>query len=104
MLHGANSRCKVMGLKYDIDIDFLRSKYNGKCELSGIEFDLSLDSGNRNPFRPSLDKIDSNGGYTKDNVRIILWGLNFALSDFGLDVYLKMAKAVIETQNKKLSY
>lgn len=40
-----------------------------------------------------MDRMDPNMGYTKDNVRIVLLGLNIALNDFGLEFFDKLAAA-----------
>lgn len=54
---------------------------NGNCSVTGIPFDLrngeSRRSGKRcNPFAPSIDRIDSNQGYTNDNSRVVIWQFN----------------------------
>lgn len=94
MLYNAKGRASKNNLHFDLNIDFLKEKWTGRCELSGIEFAKDIIS-KRNPFRPSLDRIDNNKGYTKDNVRIILWGLNLAINEYGLEIYLKIAKGVL---------
>ncbi len=84
-------------IPFNLDMTFLRKKWldcNGKCELSKIDFDLTVTS-EPNIFRPSLDRIKNENGYTKDNIRIILWGLNRAINKDGLDIYLKIANGVI---------
>ena len=67
----------------------------GRCALSGLRFDLrQIGSGKaRRPFAPSLDRIDSIGGYTRDNVRLVCQAVNFALNAFGEDVFRQIAKA-----------
>lgn len=54
---------------------------NGSCAVTGIRFDLqpyeSKRSGKRcNPFAPSIDRIDSNKGYTNENTRVVIWQFN----------------------------
>lgn len=54
---------------------------NGICAVTGIPFDLrpfeAKRSGKRcNPFAPSIDRIDSNQGYTDENTRVVVWQFN----------------------------
>jgi hypothetical protein len=66
-----------------------------RCALSGLRFDLRIiGSGKaRRPFAPSLDRIDSTGGYTRDNVRLVCQGVNFALNAYGEDTFREIAAA-----------
>ncbi len=88
----AKTRAKTQKLKFDITVEFLVKLYNsqeGKCALTGIPFDLSKsDKFSRNPYNISVDRVSSNLGYTKDNVRLVLVCVNVALSEYGLDVLL----------------
>lgn len=59
----------------------LRGIEAGFCPVTGLAFDLrpfeSRRSGKRcNPFAPSLDRIDSNKGYSDENTRIVIWQFN----------------------------
>lgn len=51
-----------------------------RCGVTGLE--LSLDAPgtkfHRNPWAPSLDRIDPHEGYTADNVRVVCWMYNAA--------------------------
>ena len=57
------SKAKRRGLDGELtDEDFepLKQRANGKCEVSGIEFSFDPPSTfRRNPYRPSIDRIDS---------------------------------------------
>jgi hypothetical protein len=44
---------------------------NGKCEASDLPFDLNAEV-SRNPFFPSLDRIENDKGYLDDNVRVVV--------------------------------
>ena len=49
----------------------------GKCEVTGIAFDYDNKFNTcKNPLSPSIDRIDSTKGYSKDNARIVLWQYN----------------------------
>lgn len=68
------------GLDCAIDIDsaWLDSRIaeiGYRCELSGVKFNMD-DS--RSPAHPSIDRIDSNLGYTKNNCQIVCCSLNYA--------------------------
>lgn len=68
---------------------------SNKCALTGIEFDFSNpNNGNkRNPFGPSLDRIDSNKDYIVGNVQFVCWVVNAAKNEYIIDVFDKMCAA-----------
>lgn len=76
---------------------------DGKCELTGLPF--VLDRGH--PFRPSLDRVDSNGHYTPENCRLILLMLNTAKLDApdGLfqDCLRQVAEAVVRSPSESFA-
>lgn len=87
----AVGRAKKKSLAFDLTIDWLVKLFDeqhGRCSLTGIAFDLSRHgSAPRrsayNPYSPSVDRIDSAGGYTKANVRLVCTAMNIALNGFG---------------------
>jgi hypothetical protein len=65
----------------------------GVCEVTGLPFTYTLNA--RNPWSPSLDRIDPNIGYTLGNTRVVVWIYNAAKNVFtDADVHL-MAQALI---------
>lgn len=71
----------------------------GVCELSGIRFDMI---GIRTPFSPSTDRIDAEGPYSPENCRVIIWWLNRALSDNGLELAVDIFRKVIARQDAEI--
>lgn len=47
-------------------IEFLFEKQKGKCYWFNISLDIN--SRNRNPLKPSIDRLDNTKGYMKDNI------------------------------------
>lgn len=77
------TRAKKRGLEFDLDehVAQLQTRIDsGKCELTGWPFDLSP---GRKFNSPSIDRIDPKGGYTYENVRLVLNMVNVALGDWG---------------------
>jgi hypothetical protein len=94
------NRAKEKNLAFDLTPSFLQDLFDstgGLCQQTGIPFDMTLGTKkNRNPLRPSIDRISSDGGYTQDNVRVVLTLVNIAKSDFSDDVVNKVIKAWAE--------
>lgn len=76
LLRAAKARAEEKGRAFDIDLLFLKEIYpsDGKCPVFGIELKFGNSGFRENS--PSIDRIDSSGGYTKDNVQTISWKAN----------------------------
>ena len=71
----------------------LFEKQKGKCALSGLPLEFPKD---RNPHggNASLDRIDSKGGYTLNNVQWLHKDINIMKNAFKQGHFLEMCKAV----------
>lgn len=74
---GANAR----GILWDISLDDI--VIPDKCPILGIP--LYRTGGKRTDNSPSLDRIDNNVGYTKDNIHVISWRANNIKGDATLE-------------------
>jgi len=98
MLGTARGRALQKNRPYDLTTGWLEPKLEtGKCELSGLDFDLGGPAAgmSRNPYAPSIDRIDSGKGYTKDNCRVVLLAVNMGLNQWGYGVYARIAAACL---------
>ena len=81
----AKSRAKRKGFDFGLtagDVKALLDSQDMKCAVTGL--DMVFDSSTRkkaNPFRASIDRIDSNMGYTLDNIRLVCWAVNQMKAD-----------------------
>lgn len=97
----ATTRAKQRGMSCEVTIEWMLDQIKRqyfRCALSGIRFhtNFSRDRGwTKNPYLPSLDRIDNTKGYTLDNVRIVLSAVNFALNEWGEDVLREIAGGMI---------
>lgn len=105
-LFACKRRAKETGLNFELDLPFLEDllqKQNNKCALTGINFDPNKNENCRmRPFSLSVDRIDSNIGYTKSNVRLVCAVVNFSLNEFGQEIFDKMCEAYIQKKREQL--
>lgn len=91
------ARAKRKGLPFDLPLAYFEAALAvGKCELSGLAFE----HGEIGPFSISVDRIKPELGYVLGNVRAVLWCLNAALGDWGLEVFLPVARAIVDANPK----
>ena len=65
---------------------------NGRCEVTGLPF--SEVCAPRDPFSPSIDRIDSERGYVAGNVRIVCLIANLAMNTWGEAPLRRVAEAL----------
>jgi len=102
----AKERARKKGWDFDLDfnwLDNLLDSQNYRCAKTGIMFFTRNKAKTRvDPYRPSIDRIDSSKGYTKDNVRIVAWVTNMMLLDWGDDILNTTVRAYVK-HNKQNS-
>lgn len=104
LMSDARSSSKKRKLKIDISNDWVEEKLNsGVCELTGIPFDFNPSKNTYlNKCAPSLDRINSNKGYTKDNVRVVLCAVNNALGQYTDEEILPILKVLVKAIEKNV--
>lgn len=92
----AKNRATDKNVPFDIDAEYIINLWeenDGCCALTGRKFDLSRPAfKTTNPNTPSIDRIKPSLGYTKGNVRLIVYHLNMALADYGTDAFEQLCK------------
>lgn len=101
---------KARGINFDLtetEVLELVVGSKGRCSVTGIA--LSNDRGElapgrrmRRPWAPSIDRVDSTQGYAYGNCRIVCCAANYAMSQWGEDVLVEMAKAIARRRIKRM--
>lgn len=97
------ARGRPHGETTDLDLPYLKALWEsqaGQCALSGITMNLPSGVGEwmadkHNPWKPSLDRVDSSRGYVRGNVRFVTLIANLCKQSFTDDVVLTFAEAVV---------
>lgn len=85
----------------------------GKCSYSGrpIKLYYKKSTTKRNEpkkglnsryhDRASLDRIDSNRGYTKDNVHLVTFPINMAKNDYSHEAFIQLCRDVVQVDDAR---
>ena len=92
-LSNAKNRSDKKSLAFDLTRDWCEKIWTNRCAVTNLPFSFGTQS--HYPFAPSVDRIDSNKGYTQDNCRFVLFAVN-SLKGIGTDEQmLEIAKAIV---------
>lgn len=88
--HSCRSSAKRRNMEFNLSVeDIIVPEI---CPVLGIPLDIHAEKGkgkgydwSKNPYRPSVDRINSKKGYTKDNICVISWRANTLKSDGTLE-------------------
>jgi integrase len=76
------------------DVRAMGEAHNWRCALTGMRFSRDrTDPDQTRPFAPSIDRIDSEKGYTSANCRIVCVAVNIALNAWGEGIFRQIALA-----------
>jgi hypothetical protein len=83
---------------FDITADWIEERIRkGFCEVTGIAFDFKQHPVySKNPYSPSIDRIDSTKDYCKENVRFVIWQVNMMRGETSDDEMLEICYKFIE--------
>ena len=72
------------------DVLRILQKQKYKCVYTGVKLSWEYN----NPYKASIDRIDSSKGYTPDNIQIVSFIVNQAKSNLDDKTFLKMVKQI----------
>ena len=95
--YGAFTRAKQKGLEIDITVEWITDKLiAGVCEATGSQLDQLSKA-----FRPSLDRIVPDNGYTTTNTQVVCQMYNYAKNVFTDAEVLQMSTNMYNTRVKQ---
>lgn len=105
MYHTTIKGAKQRGLEFDLPLSWYKEKLAiGVCEKTRLPFVLKPEESSftvvsknqtRNPFAPSVERIDSSKGYTIDNCIMVVCIYNFAKGTFSEEALSLFCKAYL---------
>jgi hypothetical protein len=85
------------------DLRDVWSDCGGSCRLTGRPFrETQVGAGTaKKPFAPSLDRIDPTKPYPRENCRLVLQAVDFALNSWGDEVFEEITLAAVRHRHGK---
>ena len=79
------------------ELDSIICESHGRCSLTGIKLEWpETKSHHIHPWLPSIDRINSSMGYTRENVRIVCAAVNIALNEWGVETLEMVAARLLK--------
>ena len=103
ILSAAKIRAKKRGFDFDLDQQWIIDNLPTKCPVLNTEITFLNNIGTHGNS-PSIDRIDNNKGYTKNNVHIISWRANHLKSDGNPDELYKLSTYQNNLNQEKIDY
>jgi hypothetical protein len=85
LLSSIKSGAKNRKLDFKIDYKFIQNLWKnqkGLCYYTNVS--MKLTARQKNPYQVSIDRIDSNLGYTKENTVLCCQAINYMKNDYSL--------------------
>lgn len=109
-LYRLASHARASAIKRGIDFDLspdcgeiLFQTQHGRCAVTGIPFHMQPFPNTfvKYPFAPSIDRILSSGGYTRNNTRLVCAAVNFGMGQWGEELFLTLARYAVAYDKAK---
>lgn len=107
LLAGARARAKAKNIPCDLTVQWIEDKLRmGKCEITEIDFVIKEYSKAEeyiqvHPHAPSLDQIKPSGGYTMNNVQVVVDHFNKMKNDRDLETTVYLARRLVEAHDRR---
>jgi hypothetical protein len=89
---------------FDVNIEYFNEllvKQKFKCNLSGLDISFSHSKKDNYNATASIDRIDSNKGYVKNNLQWIHKDVNLMKNHFNQDYFLEICERITEKRREE---
>jgi hypothetical protein len=102
----ARKSAATRGIDFNLtgdDFASLWERAGMKCAVSGLKFFMNYTTSHnkRRPYFPSLDRKNSSLGYSVENCRFVCIAVNYAMNDWGEDVFRTIAEATVGIRTER---
>ena len=97
MVSNAKQRSLKKGLMHDLSCEYVRGMLltnNWRCTQTNVLFEF--DGSGRNPWQPSLDRLDNAKGYVIGNVQVVCLIYNIAKGHWSADTLQELVEIMSE--------
>lgn len=99
LMYLSKMRSKQRNLEFNIDLNFVKKlAETDTCAVTGIKFDYNP-NWHRNPFGPSIDRINIQEGYNKKNCILTIWAYNSGKAHYDERDLYYMCKQYLKFNN-----
>ncbi len=97
LIRTAKQRAETQHLEFNLTNDWLlKILLIGECQVSGLSFDFKPSKGkSKNPYAPSIDRINPKKGYIKSNCQIVLHAVNQAKGEMSMKEYREITELIV---------
>lgn len=105
----AKTNARAREIYFNLPLGYIKvlwDKQEGKCAVTGLAMQHTARVGRTvppNDFKASIDRIDSEKGYTPDNVRLVCWFINDWKKNRSDDTLLQLIKIAYDNTHKNSS-
>lgn len=100
LFHKTGRGARRRGIEFLITqshVEQLLEQGGKRCSISGVKLTITADgSWFRNPWAPSIDRIDSRLPYQEGNCRVVCYAANVALNEWGIEVLTTLAAGILD--------
>lgn len=96
ILINCRASAKKRGHDFELTLEMLGDMFSEmRCSVTGMKLSVTWDGPGRNPWYPSVDRIDTSLGYVPGNVRPVCWAYNCARQTWPDEVVLAWATSML---------
>lgn len=97
LLSSVKSGAKQRNLVFEIDYNYISELWINQKELCYYtKIPMKLTSRKKDPYQVSIDRLDSDIGYTRNNVVLCCQAVNYMKNDYKLEEFTNFLKSLFE--------